>query len=133
MLSLLLSVSCHVIQWDELCFNYHNNRIDWIERLMEKPLGDFRKYCITFFLVPYFINVRRLSDLDTFDRLNVWLEKCRSIHRLDFNVKQRVKYDIKRIRALQKAWHFVKNKPLHKLKVENPELYTLLQKQGIIH
>jgi hypothetical protein len=110
-----------------------SNRMDWMERLIEKPLDNFRKYCITFIFVPYFINIRRLSDLDTFDRIEVWLEKCKSVHRLDFNVKQRVKYDIKSVRTLQGARRFVKPKALHKLKIENAELYTLLQKQGIVY
>jgi hypothetical protein len=112
---------------------YQNNRIGWIEHLIEKPLGDFRKYCITFIFVPYFINIRRLSDLDAFDRIRGWLEKCKSVHRLDFNIKQRVKYDIKSVRRLQRDRRFVKPKALHKIKTENAELYTLLQKQGILH
>ncbi|MGB8935590.1 MAG: hypothetical protein WCC17_10855 [Candidatus Nitrosopolaris sp.] len=111
---------------------HYPNRIDWIERLLENPLGDFRKYCITFFLVPYFINVKTLSDLDSLDRTETWLEKCRSVQRLNFNVKPRVKYGIKIIRAIQRTGHFIKPKPLHKLKVEIPELYALLQKQRVI-
>jgi hypothetical protein len=35
--------------------------IDWIEKLLDKPLDDFRKYCIWRVFVPYFINVRGLS------------------------------------------------------------------------
>jgi hypothetical protein len=111
---------------------YQISRIDWIERLMEKALEDGRKYCITFILVPYFINLKRLSDLDTLDRIKVWLEKCKSIHRLDFNVS-RVKDDIKSVRRLQRNRHFIKPKALHKIKMENPELYTLLQKQAIVY
>ena len=113
--------------------HYQSNRIDWIERLIEKPLDHFRKYCITFIFVPYFINIRRLADLDTLDRIKVWLEKCKSVHRLDFNVERRIKYDIKSVRRLQRARRFVKPKALHKIKMENAELYTLFKKQGIIY
>lgn len=111
---------------------HYPNRIDLIERFLENPLHDFRKYCVTFIFVPYFINIRRLSDLDIFDRIKVWLEKCKSLQRLDFNVS-RVKYDIKSVRRLQRDRRFVKPKALHKIKMENAELYRLLQKQGIVY
>ncbi len=109
----------------------YNNRIVWVERLLEKPLGDFRKYCVTFVFTPYFVNIKHVSDLDAFDRIRTWLEKCRSVCRLDFNVKQRVQYDLKSVRRLQRARRFVKPS-LSKLRVENPELYALLQKEKIV-
>jgi hypothetical protein len=100
----------------------------WVERLLQKPLGDFRKFCITFVLVPYFLNIKRLSDLDTLDKIMIWLEKCRSVHRLDFNAKSRIKYDIKSVRRLARANRIVKPS-LKTLRVKNPPLYTLLQKE----
>jgi len=100
----------------------------WVERLLQKPLGDFRKYCITFIFVPYFLNIKRLSGLDTLDKIMSWLEKCRAIYRLDFNAKSRVKYEIKCLRKLQRSRRFIKPS-LPKLKVGNPTLYTLLQKE----
>jgi hypothetical protein len=102
----------------------------WVERLFQKPLGDFRKYCITFVFAPYFINVKGLSDLDTFDKITAWLEKCRSIHRLDFSTS-RIKYDIKGVRKLQRKRRFI-TPSLPKLKVANPALYALLQRERVI-
>jgi len=32
-----------------------SDKIDWIESLYTKPLDDFRKYCVTFIFVPYFL------------------------------------------------------------------------------
>jgi hypothetical protein len=104
----------------------------WVEWLLQKPLGDFRKYCITFIFVPYFLNIKRLSDLDMLDKVKAWLEKSRSVHRLNFDAKSKVKYDIKCVRKLQYANRIIKPKSLKKLQVENPPFYTLLQEEGII-
>jgi hypothetical protein len=30
-----------------------NNTIEWIERLLDTPLNDYRRYCIKFILAPY--------------------------------------------------------------------------------
>jgi hypothetical protein len=65
--------------------------IDWVDRLLQNPLGEWRKYCITFILVPYFLNIKRMSDLDAEDKTMTWLEKCRAVCRLNFNAKSRVK------------------------------------------
>jgi Primase X len=103
---------------------------DWVERLLHKPLGDFRKYCITFVFVPYFLNIKRLSDLDTLDKIMSWLEKCRAIYRLDFNGKSRIKYDIKSVRKLQRNRRFIRPS-IPRLKAGNPALYALLQKERV--
>jgi len=103
----------------------------WVERLLQKPLGDFRKYCITFVLVPYFLNIKRLSDLDALDKVTAWLEKCGSIHRLDFYAKSRIKYDIKSVRRLQGSHRFIRPS-IPKLKAGNPALYALLRKEKVI-
>jgi hypothetical protein len=106
-------------------------RWDWVERLLQKPLDDFRKYCITFVLIPYFLNIKRLSDSDTLDKIMTWLEKCRLVQRLDFNAKSRVKYDIKSVRKLQARGRFVRPS-IKNMRVDNPTLYTLLRHMNIL-
>jgi hypothetical protein len=61
--------------------------IGWIEKLLDKPLDDFRKYCVWRVFAPYLVNVKGLSRLDTFDTVKSWLDKCNSVYRLDFNPK----------------------------------------------
>lgn len=108
-----------------------NSKTDWVERLIEKPLDDGRKYCIVFVLLPYFINIRRLSDIDAYNKTIAWLEKSRSVKRLDFNAKWKVKNDIKSIRKLQQKGRFVKPS-LSKMKERYPQLYARLQKEGVV-
>ena len=43
--------------------------IDWIERLLQMPLPEHRKYCIWRIFAPYFINVKHLSFGDSYDSI----------------------------------------------------------------
>jgi Primase X len=62
--------------------NSSNNNIDWIDKLLQITLEDFRKYCIWRVPVPYFINVKGLSRLETFDAVKSWLDKCDTVSKL---------------------------------------------------
>ena len=67
-----------------------SNRINWIERLLQTPLQDYRKYCIWRIFVPYLLNVRRLSEQEATDIIKDWLSRCNQLRRLDFNYKQKI-------------------------------------------
>lgn len=95
--------------------------------MINKPilLNDFKKYCIWKIFVPYFINVKRLSRLETFNIVKHWLDRSNSICRLNFNPKQKIDYTLTHVGGY---W------PPHldKLKEEHPRLYERLEKEGII-
>jgi hypothetical protein len=59
---------------------------DYIEKLINRPLDDFRKYCIWKIFVPYFINVKRLSRIETFNIVKPWLDRCKSVCKLSINL-----------------------------------------------
>jgi hypothetical protein len=59
--------------------------IDWVERLLQTPLPEHRKYCIWRILAPYFINVKHLSFDDSYDKIYQWLDKCNQLKKLDFD------------------------------------------------
>jgi hypothetical protein len=52
-----------------------------LERLLDRPLDDFRKYCIWRIFVPYFINVKGLSRSDAFNIIKSWLDRCTFVSR----------------------------------------------------
>ena len=107
-------------------YQHHQpSKINWIDKLLQNPLDDFRKYCITFVFTPYFINVKRLPHSDAFNLMKDWLDKCSFFRRLDFNARQRINEAIKGVGSYPP-------KPPDKLKVENMPLYTRLQREGII-
>ncbi len=104
--------------------NIHD--IDWIERLLSKPLDDFRKYCITFVFTPYFLNVKRLPQSEAFNLIKHWLDRCSTCRRLDFNARQRI----------NEAFNRVGNyRPISrdKLKEENNPLYMRLETEEVIY
>lgn len=98
-----------------------NNHIKWIERLLQTPLPDHRKYCIWRILVPYLLNVRRLSEQETTDIIKNWLNRCNQLRRLDFNYKQKIKDGIE---GAKEGYLPISR---GKLKNENSRLYFLLQ------
>jgi hypothetical protein len=97
----------------------------YIDKLLQKPLDDFRKYCTTFLFTPYFMNKKRLSQTETFNLIKDWLDRCSSCKRLDFNASWKINNSIKSVK------HYAP-KTIDKLKLDNNELYTRLQKEGII-
>jgi hypothetical protein len=60
----------------------------WIEKLLKKPIDSNRYYCTWRILVPYLINVRRLSRQEASDIIQGWLAKCNSVKRLSFNPRK---------------------------------------------
>lgn len=69
--------------------------IPWIERLLQTPLSNDRKYCIWRILAPYLVNTRKLSDEDALSIIMTWLENCNAVGRLTFNPRKRARYDIR--------------------------------------
>lgn len=97
------------------------NKISWIEKLLQVPLPDNRKYCIWRILAPYLVNVRKLDDDVSFSVILEWLEKCKSVKRLSFDSKYAIWY-IKNARRI--GYYPIK---LNALKKENAYFYKLLE------
>jgi Primase X len=97
-------------------------KILWIERLLQRPLLNYRKYCIWRILTPYLVNVRKLSDEDTYSVIEKWLERCDSIARLSFVPMCTIRYNIRNARKIgyyPVSWNT--------LRIENIYLYNLLK------
>jgi hypothetical protein len=59
----------------------------WREKLLQTPIGDYRKNAVSLILAPYIINIKKLSSDDAFNIIKEWLDKCNEIRRLDCIVK----------------------------------------------
>jgi hypothetical protein len=75
-------------------YNDSNNRISWVERVLQTPLQDHRKYCIWRILTPYLLNIRKLSGNDARNIITGWLNQCDQLRRLDFNYNQKIREGI---------------------------------------
>jgi hypothetical protein len=72
--------------------NYgNNNKIQYIEALLQIPISDHRKYALWRIVTPYLINVRKLSYEDAVSIISNWLDKCDKLRPLDFSVNHRIK------------------------------------------
>jgi hypothetical protein len=100
----------------------NDNRINWVERLLQTPIQDHRKYCIWRILAPYLLNVRHLSYDESFNIIRDWLDRCNQLQRIDFNVNQRINEGL---RGAERKGFLQISKD--KLEEENGELHYLLQ------
>ena len=105
--------------------NTNNDSIDWIEKLHQIPIDDYRKKAIDLIFVPYFILVKKYSNEETTSKINEWLDNCNSIRQLDFNPKDRIKAAIKN--TLKKQIFPMKKDTL---KNHYQYLYSILQNKG---
>jgi len=66
------------------------NTISWIEKLLQTPIEDYRKYCLWRILCPYLLNIRKMSKEEAAVILKEWLTKCDNKRSLDFNPHREV-------------------------------------------
>ena len=91
----------------------------WIEKRLQTPIDDYRKFAVWRILIPYLINIRRLSDDEANEMICSWLDKCRVLWRLDFNPNHTISTIFG---AARKGGYLPIG--LDKLKTENMELGT---------
>jgi hypothetical protein len=108
--------------------NRQNDSIPWIERLLQTGLSDHRKYVISIVLVPYFINIKRLSKEDTTRSINQWLSKCSTCKPLDstYDYGSKSNYYINRCEINRNL------KPIrfNRLFESNPDLHKIIEGIG---
>jgi hypothetical protein len=87
----------------------------WIEKLLQTPLDDYRKFAVWRILSPYLINIRKYSADEAHDILKNWLSKCSQLRGLDFSSTYMIKYNIN---SSIRSGYLPIN--VEKLKTENP-------------
>ena len=96
-------------------------KIWWIEKLLHTPLDDYRKFAAWRILAPYLINIRKYLSEEAYGVIQNWLDRCRSLRRLDFSPNYMIKYNINS--AVRSGYLPIS---LEKLKIENSYLYHVL-------
>ncbi|MGB8936258.1 MAG: DNA primase noncatalytic subunit PriX, partial [Candidatus Nitrosopolaris sp.] len=103
-----------------------NNILPYAERLLQMSISDYRKFAISLILAPYFINIQRLSDTETFSRINEWLLKCSKVRNLEPPVAYFDDYTRKAIERARSSG--IKSLKFQEtLKVKNKALYEMLR------
>jgi hypothetical protein len=97
-------------------------KIDWIEKLLQTPIEDYRKDCLWRIIGPYLLNVRKLSESQAAKMMEEWLEKCDEIRKLDFEPKTKIYSIIKGNKGYQPISY-------SKLEYENKNLYKIISSQ----
>lgn len=95
------------------------SRIDWIEKLLQTPIEDHRKDCLWRIIGPYLLNVRKLSELEASKIMEVWLDKCDGVRKLDFEPRLKIYSIINGNKGFRPI-------SFSKLEYENKNLYKIL-------
>ena len=74
------------------------NTIPWIEKLLETPIENGRKYYLWKILCPYLVNVKKLHYEESFKILKIWLVKCNNLRILDFNLDSKIKDNLRNVK-----------------------------------
>lgn len=101
-----------------------SDRIEWIEKLLQTPMDDYRKTCLWRILCPYLLNIRKLPRDEAVIILRNWLKKCDEVRKLDFNAQREINIRLKSVKSYLPS-------SKQTLKTEQPELYELLSKHNI--
>lgn len=99
--------------------SYDNSRL-WIEKLLQTPLQDYRKFAIWRILAPYLINVKKFSEQDASNIIREWLDKCDKLRKLSFNPDQKIREGLN---GAAKGYFPIR---FEVLKQDNSELYNVL-------
>jgi hypothetical protein len=101
-----------------------SDTILWIEKLLQTPIADHRKYAIWRILIPYLVNIKKLSDRDVINVVQNWLDGCSLLKALDFNPKYVIRQNLKNDKG-----HKFYPISFDKLSYQNNELYNIISKQ----
>ena len=78
---------------------YHSSiKYEWIEKLLETPIEDGRKYALWKILCPYLVNIKKLEYEESFEILKKWLENCNTLRKLDFNPDTEIKSKLSNVK-----------------------------------
>jgi hypothetical protein len=65
----------------------NRNYYEWIDKtILANPFPDYRKIIINLILAPYLVVIKKLSYEDSSQIINIWLQKCDLLRKLDFNI-----------------------------------------------
>jgi len=105
-------------------FSQKGSRIEWIEKLLQTPIDDYRNYCMWAILVPYLLNVKHLSEENTFKILGYWLHECNKLKKLSFDPRSKIHSAIRGNKGYMPISY-------PRLKEESKALYLMLEKGNI--
>ena len=107
--------------------NIEYNKIHYIEKLLSIGIANHRKFAISLILAPYFVNVQRLKESDSFDKIKAWILKCNRVNKVRPSIRQFdniIRYAISRCQNNPDIKPLRFEETLHQ---KNIELYRLLR------
>jgi hypothetical protein len=100
--------------------------IDWIEKLIQTPIVDYRKHAANLIIIPYLVVCRSMTDRNEIHNVVMnWADKCAKFRRLD---PSRREFSVRVRRRIDEAMRVrIPPMTLDILKEKNRELYEALR------
>lgn len=106
-----------------------SNTIAWVEKLLQTPIGDYRKHTRDLILVPYLIVRRGMTDIDQIQNIVMkWADKCAGLRTLDPSRREFEKELRSRIYEVMEER--IPHMGLEALKEKNLEIYQRLRQSS---
>ena len=105
-----------------VCYN-KTSIIPWIEKLLQTPIADHRKYVLWWILTPYLFNIKNLSEVEGIETIQTWLNECDLLKSLDFNAKYLIKQNMRNSNR-----HKFLPISFNKLRSDNQGLYIIVSR-----
>jgi Primase X len=99
------------------------NPIPWIEKLLQTPIPDHRKYALWRIIMPYLFNIKKISDPEIIGIVQYWLDQCSLLKPLDFSARCLIRQNFGNSRKYR--YYPIS---FNKLNYENNELYYIISK-----
>jgi hypothetical protein len=105
------------------------NYYKWIDQILQTPFSDCRKIIVDLILIPYLINIKKLSYQDSHRIIRDWLDKCHKLEKLDRNFDYRISYALKNSMSKEIG-------PMSQEKIKTDtkyiKLYQLLKEKAVL-
>ena len=105
-----------------------NNSIPYVEKLLSIRLTNHRKFAISLILTPYFVNIKCISENESFNKIKEWALRCNEVKTLHPSV---IFFEALIRKSIERARSNPEVKPMRfetTLKDKNKELYRILVK-----
>ena len=102
----------------------HKEIVPWIEKLIQRPIDDYRKHARDLILIPYLVVSRGLNPDEVYNIVMEWADKCDKLNRLQPSRREFEKEIYGRIREVMRDR--VPHMRLDTLKVNNQKLHDQL-------
>lgn len=102
-------------------------QIEWIERLLETPIEDYRKISVNLIIVPYLLVVKNLDEASIYSITKNWIQSCSRLRTVNSDIYNQIKYTIQSTKRKK-----IPPMKIDTIKTNRSDLYALLKGRKVL-